>query len=44
MPQPGIPFWNDQDIVLNHGTLDLHAASILQGADLNTGMMSLLVQ
>lgn len=27
--------WNDQDIVLYHGTLDIHIASILQGVDLN---------
>ena len=35
MPLPGIPIWNDQDIVLYHGTLDTHVASILQGVDLN---------
>jgi Protein of unknown function (DUF3990) len=32
---PGIPLWSDQDIVLYHGTLDMHVASILQGVDLN---------
>ena len=35
MPLPGIPIWNDQDIVLYHGTLDAHVTSILQGVDLN---------
>ena len=35
MPLPGIPLWSDQDIVLYHGTLDLHVASILQSVDLN---------
>ena len=35
MPLPGIPSWNDQDIVLYHGTLDAHVSSILQGVDLN---------
>ncbi len=35
MPLPGIPIWNDQDIVLYHGTLDAHVASILQRVDLN---------
>ncbi len=35
MPLPGIPLWNDQDIVLYHGTLDVHVNSILQGVDLN---------
>lgn len=35
MPLPGVPVWNDQDIVLYHGTLDLHVASILQRVDLN---------
>ena len=35
MPLQGIPLWNDQDIVLYHGTLDTHVASILQGVDLN---------
>jgi hypothetical protein len=35
VPLPGVPFWNDQDIVLYHGTLDVHVASILQGVDLN---------
>ena len=35
MPLPGIPIWNDQDIVLYHGTLDAHVASILQAVDLN---------
>ncbi len=35
MPLQGIPIWNDQDIVLYHGTLDTHVASILQGVDLN---------
>lgn len=31
----GIPSWNDQDIVLYHGILDLHVAAILQSVDLN---------
>ncbi len=35
MALPGIPLWSDQDIVLYHGTLDMHVASILQGMDLN---------
>ena len=35
MPLPGIPIWIDQDIVLYHGTLDGHIASILRGVDLN---------
>ncbi len=35
MPLPGIPLWSDQDIVLYHGTLDMHVASILQGVNLN---------
>ena len=35
MPLQGIPIWNDQDIVLYHGTLDAHVASILLGVDLN---------
>jgi hypothetical protein len=30
---PGIPPWTDQDIVLFHGTLDVHVASILQAVD-----------
>jgi hypothetical protein len=34
VPLPGIPLWN-QDIVLYHGTLDMHVASILQEVDLN---------
>jgi hypothetical protein len=33
VPLPGIPPWNDQDIVLYHGTLDIHAVSILQAVD-----------
>jgi hypothetical protein len=32
---PGIPLWSDQDIVLYHGTLDMHVASILQSVDLH---------
>ncbi len=35
MPLPGVPLWSDQDLVLYHGTLDMHVASILQGVDLN---------
>jgi hypothetical protein len=35
VPLPGIPIWNDRDIVLYHGTLEMHVASILQGIDLN---------
>jgi Protein of unknown function (DUF3990) len=35
VPLPGIPPWSDQDIVLYHGTLDLHVASILRCVDLN---------
>jgi hypothetical protein len=35
VPLPGIPHWNDQDIVLYHGTLDVHVASILQAVDPN---------
>lgn len=35
MALAGIPLWNDQDIVLYHGTLDMEVASILQGVDLN---------
>jgi hypothetical protein len=35
LPLPGIPIWIDQDIVLYHGTLDIHVASILRGVDLN---------
>lgn len=35
MPLPGIPIWADQDIVLYHGTLAAHVASVLQGIDLN---------
>ena len=35
MPVPGIPLWSDQDVVLYHGTLDMHVASILLGVDLN---------
>jgi hypothetical protein len=33
VPLPGIPLWNDQHIVLYHGTLDVHVASILQGVN-----------
>ena len=32
---PGIPLWNDQEIELYHGTLDVHVASILQQVDLS---------
>lgn len=35
MPLSGIPIWNDQDILLYHGTLDAHVASIFQRVDLN---------
>ena len=35
MPLPGVPLWIDQDIVLYHGTLDRHVASIMQGVNLN---------
>jgi len=31
----GIPSWNDQDIVLYHGTLAAHVGSIFQGVNLN---------
>jgi hypothetical protein len=31
---PGVPPWTDQDIVLYHGTVDMHVASILQAVDL----------
>ena len=34
MPLPGIPIWSDRDIVLYHGTLDTHVASILHGVNL----------
>jgi hypothetical protein len=34
VPLPGIPIWNDQDIVLYHGTLDTYVVSILQGVNL----------
>jgi hypothetical protein len=30
---PGIPLWNDQEIVLYHGTLAVHVASIMQQVD-----------
>lgn len=29
MGLPGIPLWSDQDVVLYHGTLDIHVASIM---------------
>jgi hypothetical protein len=35
VPLPGIPIWNDQDIVHYHGTLEAYVASILQSVDLN---------
>lgn len=35
VPLPGIPIWNDNDIVLYHGTLDQYVASILQRVNLN---------
>jgi hypothetical protein len=35
VPLPGIPLWSDQDLVLYHGTLDRHVASIMQGVNLN---------
>lgn len=31
---PGIPLWNNQEIVLYHGTLDTHVPSILLHVDL----------
>jgi hypothetical protein len=31
---PGVPPWTDQDIVLYHGTLDTHVASVLNAVDL----------
>jgi hypothetical protein len=34
---PGIPLWNDQDILLCHGTLDVHVSSILQAVDVTRG-------
>jgi len=34
VPLSGIPPWSDQDIVLYHGTLDMHVPSVLQGVDL----------
>lgn len=34
MPLAGIPPWTDQDMLLYHGTLDIHVASILAGIDL----------
>jgi hypothetical protein len=30
----GIPPWNDQNVLLYHGTVDIHAASVLQAVDL----------
>jgi hypothetical protein len=35
VPLPSILVWNDQEILLYHGTLDIHAGSILQRVDLN---------
>jgi hypothetical protein len=32
---PGIPLWCDQDIILYHGTLEIHVASVLRRVDLN---------
>jgi methenyltetrahydromethanopterin cyclohydrolase len=37
VPLPGIPSWLDQDIVLYHGTTDLHVANILQAVDETRG-------
>jgi hypothetical protein len=34
MALPGIPIWSNQAIVLYHGTLDRHVASVLQGVNL----------
>ena len=33
VPLPGIPLWNDQDVVLYHGTLDAHVVSIMQSVN-----------
>jgi hypothetical protein len=35
VPLAGIPAWTDQDILLYHGTLGVHVASILGGTDLS---------
>lgn len=35
MTLPGVPIWNDQDVVLYHGTQTAHVASILLGVNLN---------
>lgn len=33
MALPGIPLWNNQEILLYHGTLDVHVPSIMQQVD-----------
>ncbi|HJT33116.1 MAG TPA: DUF3990 domain-containing protein [Pirellulales bacterium] len=33
MALPGIPLWKNQEIVLYHGTLDIHVPSIMQHVD-----------
>ncbi len=37
MPLAGVPGWNDQDILLYHGTLDIHVPSIMHAVDVTRG-------
>jgi len=37
VPLPGIPAWLDQDIVLYHGTADVHVLDVLQAVDETRG-------